>query len=67
MCSYLPQYLNRTAFENITDKECRSRYSAEFIQVGSGIGIFNLSLEDNVVGAGNTGLGDQIDEDHCPL
>jgi len=43
------QYLNRTAFENITDKECRSRYNAEFIQVGSGIGVFNLSLEDNML------------------
>jgi hypothetical protein len=33
------KYLDRTLFENITDAECRSRYTAPFISSGAGFGV----------------------------
>jgi len=60
------QYLNRTAFENITGTECVSRYNAQFISSGSAFavpmpGTLSGPPRNNSLVASTFGIGQFID------
>lgn len=49
------RYLDRTAFENITDEECKLRYGAPFVSSGSGFGVPKPYWLDRVLPNETTG------------